>query len=203
MNILTDRPPTSIKVGDESYTIRSDFRTGIAFEIAVEAGEEDINKLLKLYFERVPKNITEAVKAVLWFFRCGQEKKKDSGNGGNGKQGYSFVTDSTAIYADFLKHYGIDLSSAALHWWTFRALLMGLPDDSNFKMRVYYRTCDLKKLPKNERERIKKIRKQIEIETNTKTGGKLSLVERNAKMLAYVTKRSAEAQESEVGVNGG
>lgn len=199
MNILTDRPPTSVKVGDESYTIRSDFRTGIAFELAVESGEESVIKLLTLYFETMPKNIAEAVKAVLWFFRCGAEKKQGNDNSGNGKQGYSFATDSTAIYSDFLCYYKIDLSSANLHWWTFRALLMGLPEDSNFKKRVYYRTCDLKKLPKSERERIKKIRKQIEIKTNTKTGGKLTLEERNAKMLEYVAKRCAEAQESEVG----
>ena len=200
MNILTDRPPTSVKVGEETVTIRSDFRTGIAFELAVEEGEENILKLLKLYFDSIPKNTAEAVKAILWFFRCGSEKKKDSGNGGNGKQGYSFATDQTAIYADFLKHYSIDLASANLHWWTFRALLLGLPDESNFKKRVYYRTCDLKKLPKSERERIKKIRKEIEI--NIKTGGKLSLIERNSKMLEYVAKRSADAQESEVGING-
>lgn len=196
MNILTDRPPTTIEIGGQTYPIRSDFRTGIAFELAVEVGEENIYKLLKLYLDKIPKDITATVDAVLWFFRCGAEKEKKEGKGSN-KQGYSFSTDSTAIYSDFLCYYKIDLSSADLHWWTFKALLFGLPEESNFKKRVYYRTCDLKKLPKSERERIKKIRNQLEIKTSKKRG-KMTLDERNRKMLEYVAQRSATANKSEV-----
>ena len=201
MNILTERPPTSVKIGASVYDINTDFRVGVEFELMVEAGEENTSKLISpFYFHSLPLDIEGAIDAALWFYRCGNEAT--TGNGGSNKQSYSFAVDAEAIYSDFSCYYNIDLACSELHWWTFRALLMGLPEDSNFKKRVYYRTCNLKKLPKSERERISKIRNQIEIKTKTKTGGKLSLIERNSKMLEYVAKRSADAQESEVGING-
>lgn len=197
MNILTERPPTSVNVGGSVYNINTDYRIGVEFELMVEAGEESVSKLISPFYPHgIPHDVEDAIDSALWFYRCGNEPATGSGKGG--KQGYSFAVDAEAIYSDFSCYYGIDLSSADLHWWTFRALLFGLPEDSNFKKRIYYRTCDLKKLPKSERERIGKIRKHIEIKHNTKTGDKLSLAERNEKMLEYVAKRSAEAQKSEV-----
>ena len=72
-------------------------------------------------------------------------------------------------------------------------MLMGLPEDSNFKMRIYYRTCNLKDLPKKEKQRISSIRKQIEIKVAEKSG-KLTLEERNKQMLDYVAKRGKETR---------
>ena len=68
---------------------------------------------------------------------------------------------------------------------------MGLPEKSNFKERIYYRTCKLSDLPKGERKRIANIRKLIEIKTSEK-GGKMTLEERNKAMLDYVAKRTKE-----------
>jgi hypothetical protein len=70
---------------------------------------------------------------------------------------------------------------------------MGLPEDSNFKKRIYYRTCNLKDLPKKEQKRIASIRKEIEIKIAEK-GGKITLEERNKQMLDYVIKRSNETR---------
>lgn len=67
---------------------------------------------------------------------------------------------------------------------------MGLPEDSNFKTRIYYRTCNLKDLPKKEKQRIASIRKEIEIKTAEV--GKVTLEQRNRQMLDYVEKRSKE-----------
>lgn len=202
MNILIDKPPITLSVGNDEYSINTDYRAGIEFELLVESGETNPIKLLKLFFkETLPKDISAATDAVLWYFRCGNEAPKSKGQGGN-VQAYSFSTDATAIFSDFLCYYSINLTNAVLHWWAFKTLLMGLPEDSNFKKRVYYRTCDLKKLPKSERERIKKIRKQMEIKTSRNVSSGLTLAERNAKMLEYAAKRSAEANESEVGING-
>jgi hypothetical protein len=85
----------------------------------------------------------------------------------------------------------VDLATENLHWWTFRSLLMGLPEDSNFKMRIYYRTCNLKDLPKKEQRRIAKIRKEIEIKA-PESSGKITLEQRNKQILDYVAKRSNE-----------
>lgn len=188
MNILTDRLPSTVKVGTVNFDIETDFRAGITFSLLIEKGEDNIIKLCKPFFPNgLPRNVVEAVEAVLYFYRGGEETKGDS-VGGSDKPSYSFEVDSEAIYADFWRYYSIDLARDELHWWTFRSLLFGLPEDSNFKNRIYYRTCNLKDLPKKEKQRIAKIRKQIEIKTVEK-GGKLTLEQRNKQMLDYVRKR--------------
>lgn len=187
MNILTDNLPSSVKVGNSIIDIETDFRAGISFALMAEEGEEDIYKLFAPFFPRgFPANIVEAVEAVLYFYRAGE--KPDENAPKTNKRVYSFKIDSESIYADFWRFYGVDLSQDCLHWWTFRSLLFGLPEDSNFKQRIYYRTCDVKGLPKKEQKRILTIRKQIEIKT-TEKGGKITLEERNNQMRDYVLKR--------------
>ena len=191
MNILTDYLPSSVKVGNSTFDIETDFRAGISFSLMIEAGEDNIYKLCTPFFPNgLPCDISGAVEAVIYFFRGG-EKTEDNAPKQSNKPAYSFNVDSEAIYADFWRFYNLDLSQDNLHWWTFRSLLMGLPEDSNFKMRIYYRTCNLKDLPKKEQRRIATIRKQIEIKTVEK-GGKITLEERNKQMLEYVTKRGNE-----------
>lgn len=193
MNILTDELPLAVAVGNSVIDINTDFRASIEFERMAERGGTDIEALLKPYFPgQLPDNIEDAVTAALYIYRCGAEPTEEKKEKGENKRAYSFDVDSEAIYSDFWRFYKIDLSEGYLHWWKFRALLAGLPEDSAFKERIYYRTCSLKDLPKKERERIGKIRKAIEIkseEKRTKT-----LEERNAQMLRYVAKRNKDIE---------
>ena len=192
MNILTDRLPSSVKVGSNTFDIETDFRAGVSFALMVESGESNILKLCQPFFPNgFPSDIHGAIEAVLYFFRCGDEiEEKEQTKQKQSKPAYSYKVDSEAIYADFWRFYNVDLSQDDLHWWTFRNLLMGLPEDSNFKTRIYYRTCNLSDLPKKEKARIAKIRKQIEIKQTE--SGKLTLEQRNKNMLDYVKKRSEE-----------
>lgn len=191
MNILTDYLPSSVKIGDTSFDIETDFRAGVSFSLMIETGEDNIYKLCKPFFPNgLPLDIKGAVEAVIFFFRGGDITEDNAPKQSN-KPAYSFNVDSEAIYADFWRYYNLDLSQDNLHWWTFRSLLMGLPEDSNFKMRIYYRTCNLRDLPKKEQKRIANIRKQIEIKTVEK-GGKLTLEQRNKQMIDYVSRRGKE-----------
>jgi hypothetical protein len=191
MNILTDGLPSSVKVGNTVFEIETDFRAGVAFSLMAETGEENFYKLCEPFFAKgLPRDINGAIEAVIYFFRGG-EKTEDNAPKQSNKPVYSFRVDSEAIYADFWRYYNLDLAQDVLHWWTFRSLLMGLPEESNFKKRIYYRTCELKDLPKKEQRRIAKIRKEIEIKTVEKVG-KLTLEQRNKQMIDYVTKRSKE-----------
>lgn len=193
MNVLIDRLPTAVSVGGKRYQPETDYRAAVAFELLVESGEEDPYKLIKPFYPQgVPVDINAAAEAALWLYRGGEEIPQDTGKGEKKQRSYSFEVDAETIFADFWRYYDIDLSNEALHWWVFRALLAGLPDDSGYKQRVYYRTCDLKGLPKAEQARIKRIRNIIAI--NTEKRGKMTLEERNALMLEYVSKRSEEAK---------
>ena len=188
-NLLLNALPTKIKIDGKEFDIVTDFRAGITFETMVENGDIDAFKLLQIYFPNgAPGNIEAAADEVIRFYKCGDEGKKGSNVSKNTKPGYSFSQDSAVIYADFMRYYDIDLTTANLHWWKFRELLSALPVESAFKERIYYRTSDLKGLPKKEQKRIRAIREEIKIETN-KTGVKLTLEQRNNQMIDYINKR--------------
>lgn len=192
MNILTDTLPKTVEILGRSYPIQTDFRVGVEFEITVQENPDKlINVLMKFFDGAIPEaNAQDIFSAVEWFYCCGSTEEKETAPASEIKQGYSFSVDSNAIFADFWNYYNIDLSQEGLHWWAFRSLLEGLPDESEFKQRIYYRTCSLKGLTKKEKDRIEKIRKRIEIKK--KQEGKITLEERDNKMLAYMERRRKE-----------
>ena len=194
MNILTDTLSTTVDINGRKYAINTDFRAGIEFECSDLRTEEDFYKILTLYFgDKFPEDIRGAIEAISNFYACGEKPTQEEKR--NTKQAYSFEVDSSVIFADFWNYYNIDLSQEGLHWWVFRALLLGLPEKSEFKQRTYYRTCDTKGMSKKEKERVMKIRKRIEIKGKEV---KLSLEERNAQMKAYVSKRQKELQRGDI-----
>lgn len=190
MNILTDALPKCVRVGGNVFEIETDFRAGVSFAIMIEAGEENLVELCKPFFpDGIPRDITGAVEAIIFFFRGGEKEEKETSKKAT-KPVYSFDVDKEAIYSDFWHYYNVDLANEGLHWWSFRSLLMGLPEESNFKKRIYYRTCNLRDLPKKEQKRIAEIRKEIEIKT--KETAKKTLEERNTNMKEYIVKRQKE-----------
>ena len=194
-NILTKTLPTKVQTENGIFEPVTDFRASIEFETMVENGEDDVFKLLRPYYPNGIKleEAKAAANAAIWFYLCGEEMKKDEKKPvKKSKRAYSFTKDAEAIYSDFSRYYNIDLTVASLHWWKFRALLAGLPTESSFKERIYYRTCELKDLPKKEKKRIAEIRKEIAIEENETF--KITLEQRNKQMLEYVNKRSNETR---------
>ena len=151
MNVLTDTLPKTVDINGHKYPINTDFRAGVTFELLMSANERNIFRLLAPYFpDKFPEDVAGALRAVELFYCCGKLPEKDDKPQKN-KVAYSFEVDSEAIFADFWQYYNIDLSQEGLHWWTFRALLYGLPEKSEFRHRIYYRTCDLKGLHKKEK----------------------------------------------------
>lgn len=185
MNILTDKLQDKVTVGDHQLGIETDFRAAIKFEMLTEQGVDDIHDLMKPFFPSCDPHFWRAVKsperiieAALWFYRGGEEIPAKTEKTEKKPPSYSFAVDADTIFADFWRYYGLDLSTENVHWWVFRALLAGLPEDSGYKQRIYYRTCDLKGLPKAEQARIRRIRAAIAINST----GKMTLEERNEKM---------------------
>ena len=60
---------------------------------------------------------------------------------------YSLKHDAEYIYASFRQAYGMDLldEKGKLHWFKFKALLAGLPEDTKFSQVVDIRTRELPK----------------------------------------------------------
>lgn len=130
---INDNLPKSLEIGGYTYPINTDFRAGMEFELMMQKGERDIVKLLIPFFgEKIPRDIEGAFDAVELFYCCGtipERKEKIS----NTNPAYSFDVDKNAIYADFWRFYNINLWTTSLHWWMFRALLDGLPNESETK----------------------------------------------------------------------
>lgn len=190
---LTERPPEAVTVGGVSYPINSDFRACVAFEQAAVRGETNAGPLLRLFFPReFPPDGESAVDALLWFYRCGTDAPECRGSNKTSARGYDFEQDADALQASFLAAYGIDLSTASLHWWTFRALMLGLPEDTQFMRRVYFRTAETAGMSKEQRKHVLKMRKRYELRS---TAAHITLEERNRRMQEYVARRFAEVEE--------
>lgn len=161
-NILLDKLPTKVKIGGKFYNINSDFRVSILFELLMQdediEDELKITQALKLYFPKIPplKYIEETINSIMWFYGCGNEKEelnKHIKNSTDLEQAYSFEHDNAYIYSAFLSQYKIDLSTVDnLHWWKFRALFEGLTEENMIVKIMNYRTMDLSKMDKSERD---------------------------------------------------
>ena len=97
-------------------------------------------ELLDIWFiGKLPSDFSAAKEAISKFYKRGKEPRKRENEGQ--APIYSFREDAEAIIAAFQKEYGIDLTTASMHWWRFSALLEGLITDS-FTDRVQYRACN-------------------------------------------------------------
>lgn len=172
-NILIDSLPETVEVDGREFSINSDFRTGILFELLIyddEVKPEDkVAQIFDLYFEGDPDvpRTKAAVDALLAFYRCEKHENKAAKrlakrtNGGQQpKRIYDFEHDDAYIYAAFLSEYGIDLNDIEyLHWWKFSAMFSALGDDQKICKIMGYRAADLSKIKnKQEKERMTRLK---------------------------------------------
>lgn len=78
------------------------------------------------------------------------------------ERNYSLKYDADFIYASFMQAYNIDLieQQGKLHWFKFRALLSGLPEDTKFRQVISIRMWKKNSQSKNaEEEQMKKLKK--------------------------------------------
>ena len=134
------------------YPIHTDFRVGIAyFTTLLHREPMTVQRFLTLWYpSAVPTDTEAAQEAANRFFRCGAEP-----NGGAEEAtapAYAYDADAEAIIAAFQREYGIDLTTASVHWWRFCALLRGLLTHG-FAERVRYRVCDVESIKDTELRR--------------------------------------------------
>ncbi len=190
--------PDSVIVCGRDVPIDTDFRAGIAIE--QECAEEfpDVAGLLTMfYMGAVPFPVEEAAQRMIDFY--GHQDKQEEGKSGEGnkKRVYDFSQDADALLSSFLDAYGIDLSAAKLHWWTFKRLLCNLPPETPFMRRLYYRTADVKKLSKSERKHVEKMRRLYALKAPQRAGK--SAEELDREFIEATRRRYAEAKKQ---VNG-
>lgn len=196
MNLLTAALPTSVTVGGKICPINTSFRICIQFEqLALEDKLTPENVLTMFYGANWPQPYEEAIQKAIWFYQLGKTEKKSSKAKmalSESKRSYDFEFDADAIYTSFLTAYRIDLITDDLHWWVFRELMLGLPDESAFKQRIYYRTGDIDGLSGKQKKHFEAMRAKYAIPDRGKIDQKLSLKDRDAAMKRYVAQRFEE-----------
>lgn len=196
--------PTYAVIGGQQYPIDYGYRALMKIEIEMFSEHRDEDKILNaleiFYKNKIPEDINAATEYMIWFQRCGEEPEttKKGVSDKKAKRGYCFRQDAPLIYAAFRQQYGINLKKTdneKLHWWEFIALFECLEESTKMAKVMYWRTCDLSTLSKEEKKFVKSMRELYELkESNDKPDmdGKERLVKRNADMKAYVRKRAEE-----------
>lgn len=170
MNILYESLPDFVMIRGNRYRIITDFREWIKFlELAVDETVPIMKKaelMFQWYIDR-PDRIDEDTLNALFAFAKAEELYPNMGRAAHEESGadmpaFSFSVDACCIYCAFQECYGLDLQRSQMHWWRFKVLFDGLPEDSEIKQRIRYRTMNVGKIKdKEERLRVKEIQRRI------------------------------------------
>lgn len=171
MNILTDTLPESLEICCKNCPVRSDFKTWIKVSRIMFGGDGDIEKMLevlRLVFYEIPPNLAEAMRAVIWFLSPPREEARGGKNGESVKKRvFDYDFDAELIYSAFLQQYNIDLCTADLHWWQFRALFDNLTEETQFIKIVQFRSVDLAAIKdKEQRKHYRKMKNLYKLPDN-------------------------------------
>lgn len=134
MNILTDRFPTKIRVGDEICEVDADFRNCIKIVMAFEdeelAPSDKYEILIRRLYKKIPQDLEIAAKRGIQFLDCGEETDETQRSA---KRVYSFQKDGKYIYSAVRQTHNIDLETVEfLHWWKFVFLFSDVAGGSTF-----------------------------------------------------------------------
>ena len=165
MNILTDKLPDSIMISGSEYPMHTDFRVWIKIEELLTVGfseENFMQALLLCYIEKFPPNIEIALNEIIRFLAGYKEGLKPSSNHEQRSSPiYNFTHDANYIFSDFMSVYDINLSITNLHWFIFKSLFEGLPEDSKIMKIIGYRSIKLSDIKDKEQKKFYRKMKRL------------------------------------------
>lgn len=130
--------PDTVTVDGKAYLIKTDFREWLKFNQIVQEENATLADLVFLFKGSIP---TSDFSQPLLDFFVNDNKVPNYKDVGDDRV-LDYLIDGEYIYASFMAEYGIDLIDIEyLHWHKFKALLIGLSDESKIKqimgMRAY------------------------------------------------------------------
>jgi hypothetical protein len=209
-NLLIDELPSTVIIDGSSFSIRSDFRTGILVNQCLNDDNLNINsKVLQVislgYVDDVPENLEDAFNALIKFYsgseicnnnvvEASNDKKENTDSeyeddeeqedydSGYQLKVFDYDYDQVQIFNSFMSKYNINLCRCDLHWYEFYALLLGLFDENDLTKVLQYRTMKIdSKLPKEQRKYYSKMKQHYKIKDNEELLAKKK--EQNKKLL--------------------
>lgn len=160
MNLTKRGLPNVIEINGSLYSIYTDFRLWMKFEIAVSKlkHEEKID-VSYLFKNEMPMQCD--LRELFVFSRPRNQLPRPMGNSNVIVLDYEL--DADLIYSAFLGQYGIDLTEIEdLHWHKFLALLKGLNGSTKLREVMEYRCY--KKSNGRDRDIYEELRRAWEIE---------------------------------------
>lgn len=173
MNLLTQKPPTKIKVNNKIYDINYDFRTVIR---CIEACEDEELTLYEkqyiiiknIYKEDIPdEDYEQAYLQACKFIDLGNQYDFQTSSK---ERTYSFTKDGNYIFSGINSTHKIDIDEKEnLHWWKFMALFMDMDNECFFSELVYFRRRKAEgKLSKSEKKQYNELKNIIDLDKKAK-----------------------------------
>lgn len=167
MNFLINKYPTTVEIDNIEYPINCDFRTCLKIMICFEDKElnnyEKIEVAMRLFYPKIPDNLSEANNKMFDFLNLGKESTEESS--GSSERLYSFKKDSFYIMSGIQKTHRINLEIEDMHWWKFVSLFMEMSEDTFISQLIYLRKQYNKgKLTESEKEMYYSLGDIVEIE---------------------------------------
>lgn len=190
MFTLNDRLEDEIEVGGETYRLNLSFDNVLSFfdlmddDYLLDADKIEI--AFRMFVDSDDGHDFEtkykAVETIVNRFILDEEEPGETGEEqpddgeqapGTSRKYYDLKKDAQFIYASFMQEYGIDLidMQGKLRWEKFKALLVGLRDDTKFREIIGIRAMDLPKGKgmEEERRRIRKLKRIYALEKDQRT----------------------------------
>ena len=147
VNIILEGLPDTVDINGVAVPINTDFRLWLKLEHNIE-NKKDISEIVsEIFYGKRPDADSEDIsEAVLFFYRCGEETPKVEENSETttaSKRIFDIDYDCRLLYAAFWEHYGISLASDELHWWAYRALFFGLPEECRLSKIMGFRGVEI------------------------------------------------------------
>lgn len=137
--------PNTVEVNGRAFSVYTDFRVWMAFEIAL-AEHRGNDPIPVAYLFKNEHPVYCDIRALLEFSRPKNELPRKVRGTASDVRVIDFRIDSDLIYAAFLQQYGIDLVDVPdLHWHKFLAMLNGLKGtklDEVMQYRCYEKQTD-------------------------------------------------------------
>jgi hypothetical protein len=131
-----------------------------------EPGAAWMAEVLALFFPAIrdiPMDITEAFEQAMWFYSCGKTDEDSTNRGQTPRVVLDYAFDADYIYAAFLSQYGLNLGDMTLlHWWKFRALMLGLKEDEHISKIIGFRSMsesDMRDMSDGEKKYYRKMKR--------------------------------------------
>lgn len=163
--ISQEELPTRIIADDLEIPVSADFRSWIKADLIMkdrqipkEAKLPVICQYIGLDLSRLDVTIPDLWAGIFKFYMCEQEPRGEAVSA-NSATAYRFDCDWWLIYAAFVQQYGINLLTADLHWFEFRALLDGLTEQTQFIKVVQARLRDTSRLKGEEKAQAEKLKR--------------------------------------------